>query len=389
MPVTTLGTTRTEVELLDRDGRAVAVLCDDLVRVEPGRRRWRELEVELIGDGPGPAVRDGADLLAKVTRCFAAQGVHPASSPSKLSRALGDRPTRAERGLGPGRQDPAADVVLTYLAEQVAAIRGWQDGLRSDAEGAVHKARVACRRSRSALRTFRRLLDRQVSDPLRQEIRWFAGVLGGPRDAEVQQARLLQQLAALPEDEVVGPVQERIRAELDRRHTQQLAALHRALDGPRYAALVDALTELVAYPPWRARASRTAQEVLPPLVDSAVDRARADWDRARATEGEERLRLLHETRKSAKAVRYAWEALAPAFGEPAAQQARDWERVTEQLGAAQDAVVATARLRELLAAARLAEEPTATYVLLLRRELGEQERAAAAGAQLVAHLLDH
>ena len=55
----------------------------------------------------------------------------------------------------------------------------------ADQPDAVHKARVATRRLRSALRTFRPLLDRTVTDPLRREVRWLTGALGAPRDAEV------------------------------------------------------------------------------------------------------------------------------------------------------------------------------------------------------------
>src|SRR5690606_33309444 len=149
---------------------------------------------------------------------FARQGVRPATSPSKLARALGDRPERAARGEAPSPEGPAADVVHTYLAEQVAGILGREDDLRADAPDAVHKARVATRRLRSALRTFRRLLHRDVTDPLREEVRWFAGVLGAPRDAEVVRGRILTALEA--QDEVAGPVRERVRTSLDERHTR-------------------------------------------------------------------------------------------------------------------------------------------------------------------------
>ena len=109
---------------------------------------------------------------------------------------------------------------MAYLAEQVGGIVGREADVRADAPDAVHKARVATRRLRSALRTFRRLLDRDVTDPLRDEVRWLATALGAPRDAEVMKARILAALDALPEEEVIGPVRERVVTELDRRHAE-------------------------------------------------------------------------------------------------------------------------------------------------------------------------
>ena len=56
----------------------------------------------------------------------------------------------------------------------------------------MHKMRVGTRRLRSALATFRPLLDRAVTDPIRDELKWIAGELGGARDAEVLRERLLE-----------------------------------------------------------------------------------------------------------------------------------------------------------------------------------------------------
>lgn len=380
VPVAVLTTYRVEIDLLDDEGDVVAQVCDDTVAAEPSGVTWREVEVELTGARP---TQDGQELLDAIVERFAEQGLPVSASPSKLSQALGDRPAGAAEGLGATQEDRAQDVLLAYLAEQVAVIRGREAALRVDGEEAVHKTRVACRRLRSALRTFRRLLDREVTDPLREEVKWFGEVLGGPRDAEVQKAQLLEELEELPEDQVEGPVRERVSAELDRRHAEAHAALVEVLDGERYAVLVDRLVELVAAPPWRGRARKQASKVLPPLVEKAVGRARRDWEAAQGAEGEERMHWLHETRKRAKAVRYAWEALAPAFGEEAAAQAAAWEEVTETLGAVQDSVVAVTWLRELMAAAVAAGEPTHTYGVLIGVQLGARRPNIRAGERAV------
>ena len=382
LPAATLTTYRTEIDLLDAKGHVVALLCDDRVTALPAGIAWRKLEVELV---------DGDEaLLERITEALEEQGVALSESPSKLARALGDRPERAAAGRGPRRKGPAGDVVLAYLAEQVAGIVGREADVRVDAPDAVHKARVATRRLRSALRTFRRLLDRDVTDPLRDEVRWLATALGGPRDAEVMKARILAALDALPEDEAVGPVRARVVAELDRRHADAHAALVEVLDSDRYRELLDRLVELLADPPWRGRARRSAAKVLPGLVRAAVERVAAEHAAAAgATQEEERLHLLHETRKRAKAARYACEALAPTFGAEATDAAVVWEDVTEALGGLQDSVVGLTWLRELAEVAEEAGEPTFTYGVLVGTGSAEGEQSRAAGEAAVREALEH
>ncbi|MGC5582714.1 CHAD domain-containing protein [Ornithinimicrobium sp. W1679] len=387
LPVATLITHRTQTELMDDRGSVVATLCDDRVTALPEERRWRELEVELV-----PTATDDA-LLDAVTDRFAAQGVVPADSPSKLARALGKRPDRAARGQGLRPRDPAAAVLHAYLAAQVAAVVGREEDLQADAPDAVHKARVGTRRLRSALRTFDRLLDREVTDPLRDEVAWLAGLLGAPRDAEVVRDRVLGRLESLPADLLVGDVVDSARASLDKEHARAHDALRAGMDSDRYLELTDALLDLLADPPWRARARQRADEVLPSLVEQAVERVARSVRATRPFDGPGdaggrddpasrddpgdgsggddpagrddpedpgglgdpgalgALHDRHETRKRAKAARYGWEALVPALGPVAEESARRWEEVTEALGELQDVVVTRERLLELAAVA--------------------------------------
>ena len=353
LPAAVLSTVRVEVDLLDPAGSVVAQLCDDTVTALPSGQTWRELEVELV---------DGDEaLLERISATIQEQGIALADSPSKLARALGDRPDRAAAGEGPDADDEAAEVLHAYLAEQVAGIVGREADVRVDAPDAVHKTRVATRRLRSALRTFRRLLDRDVTDPLREEVKWLAGVLGEPRDAEVMKELITGLVDDLDPEQVVGPVRERVAAELDRRHAEAHAALVEAMDSERYLALLDRLVDLLAEPPWRGRARKKAKKVLPGLVAGAVDRAREDWEAADAAAGEERLHLLHEARK----------------------------RVTEALGGLQDAVVASAWITELAQVAEAAGESTFTYGVLVGEESVSGTHAVTDGETALTEALDH
>ena len=74
---------------------------------------------------------------------------------------------------------PAARAVQRRLAKQVAELLRRDSEIRRGEDEGVHRARVACRRLRSALATFRPLVDRDVTDPLRDEIKWLGLAAGG------------------------------------------------------------------------------------------------------------------------------------------------------------------------------------------------------------------
>jgi CHAD domain-containing protein len=263
--------------------------------------------------------------------------------------------------------------VLAHLKEQVDQLVLRDRGARSDEPDAVHQMRVATRRLRSALATYRPLLDRERTDPVRDELKWLGQVLGRSRDAEVLHWRLQDLVSAQPAELVLGPVGRRVDLELRDRHRAAQADLVAALVSDRYIRLLDALDELVASPPLTARAGRKAREQLPTLVGRAA--ARVDRDAqavADAPTPQVRDQRLHEVCRSAKRARYAAESAAPVIGKPARRLADRMTALQDVLGEHQDSVVARALLLELAAAAHLSGENGFTYGLM-----HEQERAIA------------
>jgi len=112
-------------------------------------------------------------------------------------------------------------------------------------------------------------------------------------------------------------------------------------------------------------------------VEASVARVEQVWtDAQQAGRASKQDALLHETRKKAKATRYAWDAVAPAFGERAAEAASAWEEVTDALGELQDAHTATARLLQIASTAEDQGEPLLTYGILIGRiaDQGDQAR---------------
>lgn len=345
--VARLRTTRRRFVLTRPDGEPCGELDDDEVAVEvPGhspdgtaeeaQSRFREIEVEVTERAP-------AELLdALVTRLRAAGAREHDPSP-KLARALGPRASAPAELIVPmlGDGPTAAEVIGAALTASVARIIEHDRVIRADADPeGVHQARVGTRRLRSDLRTFRPLLDRSWSDPLREELRWVAGELGTARDTDVLLARVVRQIEGLPaEDRVASaPLLDALRHQ--RADAQR--ALVAALDDRRYLELLDRLVDAANEPRLALEAAAPAADVLPRLVSSPWRKLR----RAIAGLGDEPSDDdLHQVRIRAKRARYAADVARPVAGKPAAKLAGALSELQDVLGDVHDAVVTEAWLR--------------------------------------------
>ncbi|MFB8207106.1 CHAD domain-containing protein [Streptomyces sp. NPDC056010] len=372
VPVVRLVSARDVHVLLDDDGAPLAELSVDEVRAErlPGGDRtaaWTEIEAELADDGD-PA------FLDTVGRALEEAGIRPATAPSKLARAL------AETGSAPARpreDEPrtAGDHVLGYVRRQAEAIVALDPAVRRGLPDSVHRMRVATRRLRSALRTYRRVLNREATRPLGTELKWLAGELGVDRDQEVLDARLRARLDALPRPLVIGPVRARLRLWSAAGRSGSRRRTTAVLDSARYLDLLRALEALLAAPPLLPGAAAAPGDELARAVRK--DHRRLAGRVAHALEqapGPERDAALHSARKAAKRARYAAEAARPALGKPAKKAAKRLKAVQSLLGDHQDGVVARGTLRALAVQAHAAGEPSFTWGLVYGRE----EAAAAA-----------
>jgi CHAD domain-containing protein len=242
----------------------------------------------------------------------------------------------------------AGEVVLAHLREQVAQVRAQDLPVRLDAPDAVHKMRVATRRLRSALSTFKPLFATEVVRPLRGELKWLAGELGAARDAEVMRDRVREAVRADEAGAERGHATAIADQELDQAYRSAHDRVLAELDGERYHELVAALDELVTSPPFTERAALPAGKVLPKLVARSFARVRALVEDASARPaGAEREELMHDARKAAKASRYAGESVDRVFGKDATAFAQAMEAVQEALGEHQDSVLTRQRLRDL------------------------------------------
>lgn len=361
VPVAKLRTRRIVHRLSGKNGSALADFSDDRVQAEtlvpqPSKRQWREWEMELI-DGP-------IDLLGAGRQMLMAAGIRPSGHGSKLARALGeDLHPAVEASVPPKRKSAATDVVLAYLREQAQVLKAQDPLVRQDADDAVHQMRVATRRMRSALATYRKMMDdADRVKSVRDELKWLAGVLGEARDAEVMHARLKDMIAEEPVELVMGPVSRRVDLELGADYQQAHAKVLEALDGQRYFRLLDAIESLLTAPPLAPLARKPARKVIPKLLQRDVKRLRAAVrEAANYAAGTGDHPALHEARKDGKRLRYAAEAAAPVSRKKAGRLADAAHGVQKILGDHQDSIVTRKVLRRLGAEAFVQGENGFSY----------------------------
>jgi CHAD domain-containing protein len=321
--------------------------------------KWRELEVELTGGDR--RLLKAADVLLR------RDGLRPAGRSAKLERALAGQlpePARPPR-LTPA--SPAGEVVLAYLRDQATTLKSLDPMVRRDEPDSVHQMRVATRRLRSTLRSFKRVIGR--GDHLAAELKWLGGVLGQARDAEVLEGHLQATLRTVPVEQLIGPVQARLQIHFAPVRADARTAVLAALDSPRYFSLLDELDQLIAEPCLGPRGVKRAADVLPREVRRPYRKAGQWMDRAwHAEPGPPRDVALHQARKAAKRARYAGEAVTPALGRKAERFTRQIKNVQSVLGDHQDTVIARQAERQLGIEAYEAGENPFTFGLLYERE---------------------
>lgn len=340
--VARLMTVRRRTVVVDTDEQPLAEIDDDEVSVMDGGRvaaRFRELEVEIAPDVDEEVARRVVERLVRA-------GAEPSEQRPKLAQALGpgftDPPEVTDTGLP---DDPtAADVVRSALRGSARHLLDHHAvAVEDDDPEGVHQMRVAARRLRSDLRTFRPLLDRDATDPIRDELRWLGEVLGAVRDADVLAPRLEQQAGSVL-DPADRPALASLLARLAGERAEAVATMLETLGSDRYRRLLDRVVTLAEDPPLGPAADSPADTVAA-LVVGPWRKLRRLVDRVDHRDDD----ALHEVRKRAKAVRYACEAVEPVVGRPARRAGRRVKRIQTTLGDLQDTVVAEEWLRRAVA----------------------------------------
>jgi CHAD domain-containing protein len=367
VPVASLSTLRRRVQLKNREGTLLAEVVDDDVSVIQGLRvqsRFREVEVELKD-------QSAERLLDPILARLRGAGAADEDQASKLVRALGARATAVPEvdPLALTSASTAGELVRHSIAVSVASLMRHDPGVRlgDDLED-VHRARVATRRLRSQLRTFRTLLDTEWANALREDLRWLGGGLGSVRDRQVMAQRVRTRTVSLAEDD--APTVADLAAELQAESEEARARLVLDMRTDRYIDLIERLVEASRAPALTPEAQQRATVVIPAL-------AGREWKQLRrgiaGLPDQPDDPELHRIRILAKRVRYAAEAAEPIAGKLATRSADAAAALQDVLGDHQDSVTAQQWLREAGKGPRafVAGELTA-----LERETAAHDRAA-------------
>jgi CHAD domain-containing protein len=359
-------TTRRRLLLGAGDRPAVEVV-DDAVEVTDapaGASRFRQVEIEVLGDG-------GDAVARNVAKAFRRAGAPEAAGRPKIERALGGAPRPEVDVPSVDKASNIETLVRSAIAGPVHALISHGPGVRlgRDPED-VHKARVATRRLRSNLRSFAGWLDPDWARDLRTELGWLADDLGAVRDADVMLARLRSEVEGLDdEDRKTGTA---LLDELAAIRAEAGERLLSSTESERYDRLLDRLVAAARQPALRgateAPAGTAAEVVEAPWnkLRHAVDRANELPDPA----------TLHRVRIRAKRVRYAAEAVQPAFGGKAKTFARLAAELQDVLGEHHDAVVLQGWLRDAASRSRARQAFVAGELAARERRTAEVAAAA-------------
>jgi CHAD domain-containing protein len=189
--------------------------------------------------------------------------------------------------------------------------------------------RVAMRRLRATLRVARPLFDTVWAEELTADLRRLADALGPVRDLDVLLAHVEAER---------GPAEAIELLRGDRAAAREAAVA--ALADATYADLLDRLDAAAAAPPVGADGPDLRE-----LAAREFRKLRRAYREAGAEPTDEQ---LHTVRIRGKRARYAVELVEPLLGKKALRYLEAAKRFQDVVGEHQDAVVAEARLQELL-----------------------------------------
>lgn len=242
-----------------------------------------------------------------------------------------------------------SDLLADALSAAALVCRARNANPGRDAED-LHQARVALRRIRSYLRTFRSVVDPVWASGVRAELGWYGALLGEVRNFDVMTGRVAER--AGEGEDLVG--YKELLAALQIARQEALHKVEEARDLPRYQSVLSYLDTLAQ------RELRLGSGASEEAATAAARLIRRPWRSLRSARKDARRAAseptLHGMRIRSKELRYASELVTEIFGPPAARLAKGAQRVQDRLGEHRDAL-ATA----LFARHAALEHPSCAY----------------------------
>jgi inorganic triphosphatase YgiF len=318
---------------LDHDGSAMEVTLDEgEVGGGEADQTIVELEFELKRGAPQALLDFAAGLADQVPLRL---GV---LTKAERGWALADGSLRRPLKAARVKLDPGMNAAEGFAAIVSACLKQyrWNEDLviATQDPAALHQARVAMRRLRSAFTLFRPVIVDERFPELREDVRWFTDQLGYARNLDVLLKR-------------TGDRSEALRTLLEAERERAYAQVLEALGSARLRRLMLDLVGWLESGPWRE--TKPARAPLDDFASAQLDKRWRKVKRPGRDLAELDPEARHRLRIEIKKLRYAIEFLAALQTGEAAQRQKQFaaglEEMQEQLGELNDVETA----RDLLA----------------------------------------
>jgi inorganic triphosphatase YgiF len=286
--------------LATADGADIEVTLDEgVVTGGKASERIAELELELKGGTPHALIRFARSLGESAPMRLGV--LTKAERGYRLLDGMAGKVAKAERI----ELSPKMDAAEGFAAIAASCLKQFRLNeeivIAAQDPAALHQARVAMRRLRSAFTFFRPVIADQHFNELREEVRWFTNQLGEARNLDVL-------LKRVPHGKHAAAADRDLRRRLEAARQRAYTTLLEALASLRLRRLMLDLVGWIETGDWRS--SEPARQWL-----AAFGRARLDKRWSKVKKGGRHLATLdteplHSLRIEVKKLRYSVEFLA-------------------------------------------------------------------------------
>ena len=267
-----------------------------------------------------------------------------------------------------GLEAPVRVLVGSALAEGATRLQGAVLMVEKGEDDAIHQVRVSCRRLRSDLKLFRKLLAGDWAGELRSDLAALAQACGEARDLEVIAALVRETANSEDDEEHVETILTTLTVGLDR----ACGTIGRGGAGGDHRGTARRHSKpSPRRPTSNQKAGKPCGEVLPELLDAGST--------VKFTQAADKLKPWtpdddwHEVRLLAKRVRYAADTSASVLGDEAKETASHAAQVPGAAGQHQDHCAAADALTAMAEDAPAQDDPELSFTL---GRLTERHRAA-------------
>jgi CHAD domain-containing protein len=268
--------------------------------------------------------------------------------------------------VAPADGEAVGVLVGAALAKGARRLENAVGMVENGEDDAIHQVRVSCRRLRSDLKLFRKLLAGDWATELRADLAALAQACGEARDLEVIAALVRETATSEDNQEHVDTILTTLTLGLERAAARSAEVVL----GESTRDLLTTIEAVAAAPDLNAKAAKPYSEVLPQLLREATAKFTQEADKLKPWTPDDD---WHEVRLLAKRVRYAADTSAAVLGDEAKATAAHAATYQELLGQHQDHCAAADALTAMAVDAAAQDDPELSFTL---GRLTERHRAA-------------